>query len=422
MAGCYLGLVNTTFFNEKVQEKIEKNKHKMAVVALDISNFKYINDFYGMDEGDRVMQDIADFFFVDITRCIAAHGLGFDQFRAAYSIDGMEEQGFLDFMIYKKDEFEKQLMKRYPLVYHHVYLGIYFCESTNLDVRMAVDKANLAKKSIKGRFDIPCRVYSDDNCEAYFKHMDMANTFEKASKEGRIELFIQPKVSAKLGQTVGGEALVRMRGSEGELIPPGMFIPVLEDTGMIGKLDKIMIEKVFAFQRECVKKGYNVVPISVNVSRQMFISEGFLEFVMGLKKKYEVDPSLIEFEILETIFINSLELMVDVIEALRKEGFRINVDDFGSGYSSLNQIANIPADIIKIDRVFASKSLKTEKGRRVIKSIIDMLNSVEYELVFEGIETKEELDLVTAYGCDLIQGYYYSPPIPAMDFENKNYN
>ena len=143
--------------------------------------------------------------------------------------------------------------------------------------------------------------------------------------------------------------------------------------------------------------------------------------MLRLQDKYQIDSSLIELEILETIFIDALDAMIDVINALRAKGFKINVDDFGSGYSSLNQIANIPADIIKFDRVFANRSLKSNKGRQVIKSLIEMLKMVEYELVFEGVETKEELDTVVSYGCDVIQGFYFDRPLPANEFVNKYY-
>ena len=182
-----------------------------------------------------------------------------------------------------------------------------------------------------------------------------------------------------------------------------------------------MLDKIFALQNECIRRGYKPVPVSVNISRQKFTSSDLFDYVIALQKKYDVDPSLVQLEILETTFIDALEAMVDVIEKLRRNGFRINVDDFGSGYSSLNQIASIPADIIKFDRVFASRSLKNDKGRKVIKSLIEMLRSVNYDLVFEGVETKEELDAVVSYGCDVIQGFYFDKPLPVSEFISKYY-
>lgn len=421
MGGCYLGMAGHDVFNSKVKEIVSTGEHKVVLIALDISNFKYINDFYGMDEGDRVMQDIADFYFVNEPLCLASHGIGFDQFRGAYKVDGMSQKDVTDYIERKNEEFEAILSARYPLVYQHVYVGLYFYDNPELDVRMAVDRANLAKKSTKGRFDIKCCVYSEDNCNEYLEHMDMSNEFVKACRDDRIEVYLQPKISVSENRIVGAEALVRMRSQDGNLISPAKFIPVLEDTGMIGKLDDIMLDKTFALQKECIRRGYKPVPVYVNISRQKFTSSDLFDYVIALQKKYDLDPSLVELEILETTFIDALEAMVNVIEELRRNGFRINVDDFGSGYSSLNQIASIPADIIKFDRVFASRSLKNDKGRKVIKSLIEMLRSVNYDLVFEGVETKEELDAVVSYGCDVIQGFYFDKPLPVSEFISKYY-
>lgn len=421
MGGCFLGMSGRNDFTESIKRIIASGQHDIVFMALDISNFKYINDFYGMDEGDRVMHDIANFYFMNEKRCLAAHGIGFDQFRALYSYEGQTKEELLDYIVSKNDEFERELSKRYPLVYHHVYVGLYFYENDDIDVRMALDRANIAKKTTKGKYDVRYRIYSDENSNKNLEYMDVSNLFVKACANDDIEMFLQPKVSASKDRVVGAEALVRLRDEEGKIVMPAKFITVLENTGMICRLDDIMIEKTFALQKECIDKGYKVVPISVNVSRHKFTNREFLDFVVALKDKYKVDPSLIEFEILETTFINAMESMVDTIEALRNIGFKIAVDDFGSGYSTLNQISNIPADVIKLDRVFSSRSLKSDKGRKVVKALIAMLTSVNYEIVFEGVEDEEELGQVVSFGCDVIQGYYYSKPIPAKEFISKYY-
>ena len=196
---------------------------------------------------------------------------------------------------------------------------------------------------------------------------------------------------------------------------------MLESTGVIDTLDNIMIEKVFELQRRWINEGREVFTISVNVSRQRFTKGDFTDMAIALQKKYNIPPFLIEFEIVESVFIENTDTIVNTTNQLRSYGFLVSVDDFGSGYSSLNQIANIPADIIKFDRVFASRSLKNNKGRQVIKSLIEMLKMVEYELVFEGVETKEELDTVVSYGCDVIQGFYFDRPLPANEFVDKYY-
>lgn len=406
-------------FISKAVSLVGESEKTLAFIALDISNFKYINDFYGMREGDRVMEDMASFFFISEPLCLAAYGMGFDQFRGIYDMKDMSEEDLISYLTGKSREFENMLSGRYPLVYNHVYIGIYFYEDRSVDVRMATDRANLAKKAIKGTFNTNCQVFTDTNCKAHYENMHMSNMFIRSSVNGGIELYIQPKVSISKKCVVGGEALVRMRDEQGGIIMPGRFIPVLESIGLIDRLDKIMIEKVFAFQRKCLDAGKKVYAISVNVSKQEFTSLKFAENIFKLQKQYRIAPELIEFELVESTFVNNLSSIVETISCLREEGFQISVDDFGAGYSSLNQIANIPADIIKLDGIFARESLNTDKGRAVIKSLITMLNDVDYKIVFEGIENKEQLELVASYGCDTVQGFYYSRPIPAEEFVNK---
>ena len=296
MGGCYLGMAGHDVFNNKVREIVNTNEHRVVLLALDISNFKYINDFYGMDEGDKVMQDIADFYFINEPLCLASHGIGFDQFRGAYKVDNMTNEDVVEYIARKNRIFEKELSERYPLVYQHVYVGLYFYDDPSLDVRMAVDRANLAKKSTKGRFDIPCCVYSADNCNEYLEHMDMSNEFVRACEEERIEIFLQTKISVSHNCVAGAEALVRMKTRAGELVSPARFVPVLEHTGMIGKLDDIMLDKTFAFQRQCIDKGIKPVPVSVNISRQRFTSEDLLKYMLQLQDKYQIDSALIELE------------------------------------------------------------------------------------------------------------------------------
>ncbi len=406
-------------FISKAVSLVEDNEKTLAFIALDISNFKYINDFYSMQEGDKVMEDIASFFFINEPLCLVAYGMGFDQFRGVYDMTGMSKEELISYLTQKSHEFEYMLSTRYPLVYNHVYVGIYFYEDRNIDVRMATDRANLAKKAIKGTFHTNCQVFTDNNCKAHYENMHMSNMFIRSSANGGIELYIQPKVSISKNSVVGGEALVRMRDGQGGIIMPGRFVPVLERIGLIDRLDKIMIEKVFAFQRKCLNAGKKVYAISVNVSKQEFTSLEFAENIFKLQKQYQIDPGLIEFELVESTFVNDLSCIVKTISCLRAEGFQISVDDFGAGYSNLNQIANIPADIIKLDGVFARESLNTDKGRAVIKSLITMLNDVHYKIVFEGIENKEQLELVASYGCDTVQGFYYSRPVPAQEFVEK---
>lgn len=417
----FIGPTGNKEFIQRAAECIREKKRRIAFVSLDISNFKYINDFYGMDEGDKVITMITEYFFLNQPYCLASYNLGCDQFRALYDVTQWTKEEVVADLEKKAEQFEHIMSEKYPLVYNHVYMGIYFADENlsadNIqDVRNAIDCSHNAKKQIKGNFNVRCQVYNPANSKTLIKHMSVSNMFIKAVEQNRIQLYLQPKISASGNCVVGAEALVRIVDEDGSIVMPGSFIPVLEDTGLIGRLDSIMVKKVMEFQHQCMVDGMEVYPVSVNISRPAFVSGKFAEDVISLVKEYGVDPKMVNFEVLESTFNTVLGSMVDTIMQLREYGFTISVDDFGAGYSSLNQIANIPADEIKLDHIFAVKSLQTEKGREVVKSIIQMLNKIPYHIVFEGIETKEQLDLVTEYGCDVIQGFYYCKPIPSEEF------
>lgn len=412
-------LLSSTDFINKSSEIAKNRQHKLVVITNDISNFKYLNDFYGMEEGDKLLEEMARYFYIENPNCLAACRTGCDQFRGIFDISDKSQEEEIEHIVYMNSVFEKKMSELYPNIYFHVYTGLYFLKEDDTDIRAAIDYAHVAKKQIKGKFNIKCQVYTPDKFKHLLNQMEATNMFIQACENDGILVYLQPKVSVSQNKVIGAEALVRLRTPEGRIVSPGEFIPVLEATGMIGKLDLIMIEKIFIMQKNFIDKGFTPIPISINISRQLFSSEELITRVIFLQNKYQIPARLIEFEVLETTFNDATEDIAATINSLREYGFSISVDDFGSGYSSLNQIANIPADIIKIDRGFITNSLQTSKGRSVIKSLISLLQDVEYDIVFEGIETQEQLDIIHGYGCDIVQGYFYDKPLPSEEFENK---
>lgn len=419
---CLTGLLEPLEFISECEKIIACAGRSLAFINCDISNFKYVNDLYGREEGDRFICEMAKFFFWDNPSCLAGCRTSSDQFRGLFDVSGRTREEETKRITDMNSTFEKQMSEKYPNVFLHVYTGIYFLEEGERDVRMAIDRAHLAKKMTKGKFNIKCQVYSAADFQTKTDQMEVSNMFIKACENDDILVYLQPKFSVSQNRVVGAEALARIDDGQGGVIMPGRFVPVLEMNGMVGKLDEIMIEKVFSLQRRWMDAGYEMIPISVNVSPVEFAKDGFAQKMIALQQKYEIPPQMIELEVLESTVIDAVEAVVKAIHCLREYGFLVSVDDFGSGYSSLNQIADIPADIIKIDRVFAHKGLYNEKGQKVVKSLIRMLNDIEYSIVFEGIETETERDLVCEYGCDIIQGFFYSKPIPIAEFEKKYYS
>lgn len=413
------GLMGLDEFIERSTSIVQKGGRRFVIITNDLSNFKYVNDFYGISEGDRLINEMAHFFYIDNPCCLAACRTSCDQFRGLIDMGLRNEQEEIDRIVEMNKRFEEIVSAKYPNIYIHVYTGIYFITENDNNVRAASDRAHLAKKQIKGKLNVHYEVYNPKKSKDLLNHMAVVNEFIHALDENRILLYLQPKISVSQNVLAGAEALSRIKGSNGEIITPGIFIPVLESTGMIGKLDEYMIEQVFALQHRWIKEGIIISPISVNVSRLEFSKSDFCDFIFSLEEKYKVPPKYIEFEVTETTMIEAMDYIVNAINTLRAHGYLISVDDFGSGYSSLSQIANIPADIIKIDSKFAGNGLESERGRTVIKHLLEMLHDIHYDVVFEGIETDEQLEYVSSFGCDLIQGYYYSRPIPVAEFEQK---
>ena len=413
------GLLSKQDFHDTCEKYIKEGSKKLVLISSDVSNFKYINEFYGRDTGDEFIKTMADYFYKDNPRCLAACRKGSDQFRGLYDLGDFSHDRELERIVDMNTAFEDMMNKKYPNVYIHVYTGVYFISDSSEDADTALDRAHIAKKQAKGKFDVKFQVYNQNDMTTMLNNMRMSNMFIHACRQGRLLMYLQPKFSISKNKIVGAEALVRIQDDHSNIIPPAQIIPVLESTGVIDTLDNIMIEKVFELQRRWINEGREVFTISVNVSRQRFTKGDFTDMAIALQKKYNIPPFLIEFEIVESVFIENTDTIVNTTNQLRSYGFLVSVDDFGSGYSSLNQIANMPADTIKLDHIFASKSLCTDKGRILIRTIINLLHQIDYNVVFEGIETLEQKQLVESYGCDLIQGFYYSRPIPVSDFENK---
>lgn len=409
------------FFNE-AQDIIRNHPEgHYAVVATDLSNFKYINDLYGMEEGDRTAQDMADMFFISNHRCLVASRPYADQFRALLDIGSVSTEEEMNIITSKNNELTKRLQQRYPNISFHVYTGLYIIEDKNEDIRLACDKAHFAKKCIKNNYSISCYAFDPKLFEDSSKIMTMTHEFQYAKTHNNIRVYYQPKHLASTGEIIGAEALGRMFSHSGEMLSPGDFIPVLEKVGIVNEFDDIIMDKTFSDLRKWISAGRKVYPVSINLSRIQFLKPGLIDKICALRDKYDIPIELIELEITETTIINSIELVEDTATKLRNMGFRIDVDDFGSGYSSLSLISTLPADTIKLDCSFARKCLNNnnQKGLSMLSSIILMLKNIGFDVICEGIETEEEKNTISNLGCDKIQGYYYGRPMPATDFEQK---
>lgn len=365
-------------FNEFIticDEHLDNNSRgRFAVVINDVSNFKFINKLYSHETGDLFIWDMADFFFRNNPHVICACRIDSEQFSALLDIKGLSREEELEFIAIKNAEFEQLMSNKFPDIFIHVYTGVYFMPNNRESFRLAYDKAKMSKARIKGHLDVSYCVYDPEDYEVSENIMEASSLFRRALDEDRIVAFLQPKYSVSKDCVVGAEVLARIIEIDGSIVPPGRFIPALEKTGIIGTLDRIMIEKTFALVKRWKEEGKQLIPISVNVSRQVFIKPDFVDHMKQLQKVYDVPPEYVDFEILESMFVDNMDYIVNTTNELRKYGFNVSMDDFGS------------------------------------------------HIVFEGIETEEQKDLVSGYGCDVIQGYFYSKPIPVKEFEDKYFS
>lgn len=400
-------------------ELVNNTTEAYTSVSIDVSNFKYLNDIYGIEGGDNAIKIMADTLFIDKDYCVlAAHTIG-DQFRALFRMGDNTIEEEVEFIKKLCLNLEKVLSEHFPNVYLHIYAGAYKIDRNDFDMRIAIDKAHFAKKQIKGNFQVTCNLYRDEEFRDFTHQMNMVRTFEKACANDGIKVFFQPKFDYATNTLIGAEALCRMEDEEGNLLSPGSYIPILEKNGMMGHLDEIVMKKSLSYMKKWFESGLVTFPLSINMSRMNFYNPDIVKQIIEIQKESNVPSEFIELEVTETTFIEDLDTINNSINELRSHGFRISVDDFGSGYSSLGLITSIPADTIKLDCSFARQSLKSTKGIKIVKSVISMLKSINFDIICEGIETNDEATLITDLGCNKIQGFLYDKPLPAIEFEQK---
>lgn len=287
------------------------------------------------------------------------------------------------------------------------------------NVSEIVDKAEIARKSAKDNYLVSLVFYNEKIEEKAKLEREIIPMFERALKDNRILVYLQPKLEIESGMVIGAEALVRMQDDDGNLVPPGIFVPTLERTGMIMQLDFCVLEQVCRLLRKWLDEGIEPVRISVNLSRFDFQEDGAWEQMLKKIEEYQVPREYLEFEVTETIFYDDVEFIVNKLRLLRAKGHKVSMDDFGSGYSSLNTVGLMPIDIVKFDRGFVQNSINTHKGLQIMSGLVDIFNKINLEVICEGVETEEEEKTIHQCGCDYVQGYYHDKPLPIEVFEAK---
>lgn len=356
------------------------------------------------------------------TDCVLAYRIYVDHVIMLIEAGNMHSESLSDKYDTINRKFSDEINQEFPLARIRMYLGIYYVEYPDEQIEAMIDKAQYARRSIKYNYSLTLAFYSENMREKTEEEASVIPTFFSALENNRIKVYIQPKFSIGEQKLIGGEALSRIEDKDGNIIPPSVYIDILEKSGVIARLDNYVIMKIIELQKKWMDEGRPITTISMNLSRMDFWETGFIRKIDNAIVKSGVPSKYFEFELTETIFCENLQLVTKQIRFLRDRGYKISMDDFGSGYNSLYMLGTVPVDIIKFDRGFVLNSLNVETGRKILKNLMNTFKDIKFEIICEGIENKEEELIVQECGCDAVQGFLHDKPLPYEVFEEKYLN
>ena len=411
------GMLNYKTFISKAEE-ILKNRDKSYVygfVYSDINGFSYVNDNLGFEAGNKMLRSFGQIITGMQTNILACR-IYSDYFVGLYRARTVAE--LVNSLNIRNNEFYVQQQKLLPGSNLNICAGLYIWDE-DIDVERAVFNANLARKSVKGAVHAECGLYDPQMHIQRAREQKIANELNSAINSGLIEMFLQPKFSMETMEVIGAEALARWRNVDGTYIMPGEFITVLEKVGYIDELDFYIYSQVLDTLVDWKNRGKKLLPISVNFSRQHVRQADYVDKIIALAKEREVDPSFVEIEITESCFGDDLDKLFRDMSKLQDAGFRIDIDDFGVSYSTLGVLLNAPVDMVKIDKSFIDEITTNEKERVYVKNICQLISTMDKDLIFEGVETKEQAQILCEIGYTKAQGWLFDKALPLSVFNEK---
>ncbi|EQE83730.1 diguanylate cyclase domain protein [Clostridioides difficile CD69] len=406
----YIGNQNK-FYRECSKYLLDKPSLNYIIVYFDINNFKMINDTFGYEFGDNLLITIAKALKEELTEGEVYARLSSDYFAIFCDYKNGRNK-----IIRKLDSIRNNIESNLSIVFEiSLCVGIYFVEEGEVDIQKAVNKANMARSVAKGK-NINYAIYNEDVRNKLSEESMILDDIKIALVKNQFEVYYQPKFSLVNGEMIGSEALIRWNHPEHGFISPAVFIPIAEKSKLILKIGRFVFERVCTDLSEWKKQGKNIVPVSVNLSRVELYQPDIVKFINKTIQMYNLSSDFIEIEITETVAINELNILKNVLNELRKHGFSISMDDFGTGYSSISCLRDMPIDILKLDKSFLGGIEHDERSRNIAKSIVSLAKSLDLVVIIEGVESKEQAELMKQFGCDLVQGFYFARPMPAKNF------
>lgn len=407
------GLYNRERFFEAAAELIKRQpQRKFRIVCSDIKDFKLINDMYGDEMGNQVLRYEADLIkkYADSD---AVYGrINGDRFAMCMPAECFDEELIVSQISKLKEMFNRSN-------YHmHIYIGVYDVVDINEAVGTMCDKALISIQNIKGDYHKVISYYDWKLLDHELQKRQLVGEFEKAVSDEQFCIYLQPQTD-RYGKCYGSEALVRWKHPERGLIMPGYFIEPLEEAGLIYRLDEFVWELAVRQLKTWKDAGREDMYISVNISARDFYYIDVYESITGMVKKYGISPSSLRLELTETALASDITEIMELLTRLKNKGFIIEIDDFGSGYSSLNMLKDICADVVKIDREFLRETENAKRSKDILEVIITLSKKMNMTVVAEGVETLQQVNMLADMGCEIFQGYYFSKPISVEEFEKK---
>ena len=405
-------LYNREGFREAAQNRLHESDKPYILLYSNIKDFKLFNQLFGLEKGNDILINIADMMIQHVKEEDVYGRINGDHFALCMPKERFVEKNFKKLV---REITSKVTSRSYSL---HIQVGIYEITDPDMDITLMCDRAYMACKSIKK--DGVCEIawYSDDMLVHALLEKEILSSFDFAIINRQFGIYLQPQVYSD-GSIFGAEALARWIHPDNGLIQPGVFIDVLERADLIYKLDRYIWELAALQLARWKGTDRDQIQISVNVSPKdlyyLDIKKEFTELI----NRYQIDPALLNIEITETAVTSDVNKCAKLILELQKAGFKVEIDDFGSGYSSLNMLKDINADVLKIDMGFLRKTENQTRARVILNYTIDMAHELGMSVVTEGVETREQLEFLEDMGCRMFQGYYFDKPMSVEDFEEK---
>lgn len=403
-------------FQQDVEEYLRKNTNQScALISMDIDKSKYIEEVFGTEEYVKAV----NFLWKALEEEAGSDEFcGHKEADEFYALFQYRSEKQLEERLESINDQVKAQIEQGDIIYDlKISMGIYVLNNRKHTMERMVYLSDVARKTVKGQHDKLYAFYTEEMKKSQAKNQEIENKMEKALVKGEFYVCYQPKYCTKDKSIVGAEALVRWRVKDGVVIPPSDFIPLFESNGFIKELDKYVFEQVCKDVSRWLDEGLDVKPVSVNLSQMQLYNTNFIKEYAEILERYDLDSKYVQLELTETALFDNPVTLAKIINQLHNMGFEILMDDFGKGYSSLNMLKDVEVDTIKIDKSFVDDIGSNQKVERIIATIISLVRSLNMHVVAEGVENETQYKFLNLMQCDEIQGYYFSKPVEAEQYE-----